>query len=544
MEKKTYKGGVGLRREIRILAILLSASVFFAACAGKEEPENPHARQAIEFVVGQEYTVKSTDTSFETGDRISLFAGDPVNADNVCLTCSGGKLVSETTLYWGEGQTSATDFTAIYPYSEDYLFAEGFSFTVEADQSSRSAHCASDLMVATTSAKPSAGPVALNFSHVLSRLAVQIDNRTGKKVSSVILSGVKLGYEYPDALASGIEGSICAYPASEDRWEFILPPQSAKPYLLIITSDGQQYTFNMASSGVFVAGRNQSASVKIGDGLSPVDNTRGWFEMPFVNDANRNGVDDGDSSLYYAYHSFSMNGRQMRNYTVCFSADHHGPMWVSAPRHSCYETKNTDRSDAYKADPDIPKQHQYSSKDTGGGCNKGHLLGSAERLCCAEANQQVFYYSNISPQFSTGFNTGGGGWNILEDWVDGQVCRDTLYEVVGCHYEKFTDGYGHSGTPATISYGGRDDVDRPTMFYYVLLRTKSGSSGKAVSECSAGELKCAAFVRAHNNSLKGQAVSSKEMMSVADLEKITGFTYFPNVPNAPKDKFSPSDWGL
>lgn len=224
MEKKTYKGGVGLRREIRILAILLSASVFFAACAGKEEPEKLHTRQPIEFVVGQEYAVKSTDTSFETGDRISLFAGEPVNADNVCLTCSGGKLVSEKTLYWGEGQTSATDFTAIYPYSEDYLFAEGFSFTVEADQSSRSAHCASDLMVATTSAAPSAGPVALNFSHVLSRLALQIDNRTGKKVSSVILSGVKLGYEYPDALASGEEGSICAYPASEDTWEVILPP--------------------------------------------------------------------------------------------------------------------------------------------------------------------------------------------------------------------------------------------------------------------------------------------------------------------------------
>ena len=33
-------------------------------------------------------------------------------------------------------------------------------------------------------------------------------------------------------------------------------------------------------------------------------------------------------------------------------------------------------------------------------------------------------------------------------------------------------------------------------------------------------------------------------MSVSDLEKITGFTYFPNVPNAPKGSFSASDWGL
>jgi hypothetical protein len=33
-------------------------------------------------------------------------------------------------------------------------------------------------------------------------------------------------------------------------------------------------------------------------------------------------------------------------------------------------------------------------------------------------------------------------------------------------------------------------------------------------------------------------------MSVADLEKITGVTYFPNVPNAPKTTFKASDWGL
>lgn len=34
------------------------------------------------------------------------------------------------------------------------------------------------------------------------------------------------------------------------------------------------------------------------------------------------------------------------------------------------------------------------------------------------------------------------------------------------------------------------------------------------------------------------------MMSVSDLEKITGFTYFTNVPNAPKGTCTPSDWGI
>ena len=82
----------------------------------------------------------------------------------------------------------------------------------------------------------------------------------------------------------------------------------------------------------------------------------------------------------------------------------------------------------------------------------------------------------------------------------------------------------------------------PTMFYYVLLRTKKGNSGKALKNCSASELQCVAFVRSHVN--VRQAVSRKELMSVSDLEKITGVTYFPNVPNAPKDTFSAADWGL
>ena len=80
------------------------------------------------------------------------------------------------------------------------------------------------------------------------------------------------------------------------------------------------------------------------------------------------------------------------------------------------------------------------------------------------------------------------------------------------------------------------------MFYYILLRTKAGNSGKALSECSSSELQCVALVRAHVN--VKQEVSKKELMSVADLEKITGVTYFPNVPNAPKNTFSASDWGL
>lgn len=275
----------------------------------------------------------------------------------------------------------------------------------------------------------------------------------------------------------------------------------------------------------------------------------GWYELPAISYSQSGSylIDTKDSDLYYAHHLCAGNetgpgGKKARNYTVCFSAEHHCPVWVAAPRHKMYES-GASRTDAYAKDPSIPANIQYSSKSTGGGCNKGHMLGSAERLSSTATNKQVFYYSNIAPQYSDTFNTGGGGWNILEDWVDGQVCSDTLYVVIGAYFDKYTDRRGNTDSPAKISFGGRNDVSRPTMFYYILMRTKSGSSGKPLSQCSASEIKCAAFVRSHNTP-KGTEVSSQDLMSVSDLEKITGFSYFPNVPQAPKDSYNAKDWEL
>ena len=287
-------------------------------------------------------------------------------------------------------------------------------------------------------------------------------------------------------------------------------------------------------------------------GDNPVESTciHPWFELPAV-DYEKSGkylVSKSDETLYFAHHYCAggekgPDGKVARNYTVCYSSKYHCPVWVAAPRHKMYETKGTERTNAYAKDPSIPSDIQYNSKSTGGGCNKGHMLGSAERICSRKTNEQVFYYTNIAPQYSSTFNTGGGGWNILEDWVDSQVCSDTLYVVIGTYFEKYTDKRGTTASPDVISYGGRDDVAVPTMFYYLLLRTKSGKTGKSIKNCTREELKCAAFVRSHKTG-KNVYVGAKDMMSVSDLEKITGFTYFTNVPQLDKTQCKPSDWGL
>lgn len=117
------------------------------------------------------------------------------------------------------------------------------------------------------------------------------------------------------------------------------------------------------------------------------------------------------------------------------------------------------------------------------------------------------------------------------------MCADTLYSVVGCYFKNFTDKYGKTDTAKKIA----GNTSHPTMFYYVLLRTKKGNTGKAVTSCSASELKCVAFVMRHSME-KGHRPQAQDMMSVSELEKITGFKYFVNVPNAPKDTFNASEW--
>ena len=272
----------------------------------------------------------------------------------------------------------------------------------------------------------------------------------------------------------------------------------------------------------------------------------GWYELPIEVDANADGRDDNNSTYYYAHHLCAggernaQNSGSARNYTVCFSSEHHCPVWVAAPRHARY-SGTAKRTDAYTQDPQIPSNIQYVRKDADSGCNNGHMLGSAERTSSTETNKQVFYFSNIAPQYSDTFNTGGGAWNNLEDHIDDLVCADTLYTVIGCYFDTYTDKYGNTGRPAKISFGGRSDVSRPTMFYYALLRTKSGSSGKCVKDCSASELKCAAFVICHEQD-KGHKPQVKDIISIEELERLTGFTYFENVPNAPKSTVNTSEW--
>lgn len=263
----------------------------------------------------------------------------------------------------------------------------------------------------------------------------------------------------------------------------------------------------------------------------------GWAELPAERQTNE---------LYYAYHTISEEDASdpRRNYAVCFNADMHCPAWVAYLLHPSF-TGDAKRVDNYQYDPQLPVNIQPQLKRSyGGDYSRGHLLGSAERNTSRAANDQTFYVTNIAPQIRVGFNSAGGAWNNLESFVDKQICSDTLYVVTGCIFEEFTDVDGAVIAPAkTINRNDEKEIGIPTAYYKALLRTRKGDSGKSVTKCKASELKCAAFIVGHRTA-KGRKPSVQEMISIEELERLTGEEFFTNVKHAPKQEANASDWGL
>ena len=257
----------------------------------------------------------------------------------------------------------------------------------------------------------------------------------------------------------------------------------------------------------------------------------GWAELPTQKASN---------DIYITSH---LLGDNRRNYTVCYSREQRAPLWVASPVHRAYKG-DVKRVDNYDFDPTLPVNIQITLNRSYGDYTRGHMLGSGERTATREMNNQTFYVTNIAPQLREGFNERGGAWNNLEYFVDRQLCADTLYVVTGAIYDDFTAPDGTNiKARTTVNKNDNKRVGVPTAYYKALLRTKSGRTGKSVLECKASELKCAAFIVPHRSDV-GHKPTAEDMISIKELERLTGVNFFANVPNAPESKAEAKDWGL
>lgn len=259
---------------------------------------------------------------------------------------------------------------------------------------------------------------------------------------------------------------------------------------------------------------------------APEDRPRysGWAELPAEESA------DGD--LYYAYHLCD-GAPDGRNYSVCYSAELGGAVWVAYPMHWCYtEGDAGGQNKAWQYDPVIPESVQPNLKSSYvGGYSRGHMIASNDRQSSKATNRQTFYYTNMSPQIQNGFN--GGIWATLEHGCHEMICSDTLYMVTGAHFANRNN--------TCEDKQGREIVV-PTHYYKVLIRSKAGNTHKPLWELSADEIECAGYWLEHK--AYSGASPSQFIKSVEWIEEQTGMEFFPNVPNAPKERLDKSFWKI
>ncbi|WP_235821029.1 DNA/RNA non-specific endonuclease [Alistipes provencensis] len=254
----------------------------------------------------------------------------------------------------------------------------------------------------------------------------------------------------------------------------------------------------------------------------------GWAELP--------AVQDRPDDYYYAAH-YCNGAPGGRNYSVCYSKDMRGPIWVAYPMHESY-TKGTagGQNQDWKFDPAIPAfvQPDLSSsyKASGDGSfSRGHMLASNDRQSDKATNKQTFYYTNMSPQIQNGFN--GGIWATFEKKCHNMICSDTLYMVTGAYF-------ANENTTCKDNSNPQKTVIVPTHFYKVLIRSKSGNTGRPLWELSADEIECAGYWFEHK--AYSGASPSQFIKSVAWIEEKTKLSFFTNVPNAPKEKLDAAFW--
>lgn len=216
----------------------------------------------------------------------------------------------------------------------------------------------------------------------------------------------------------------------------------------------------------------------------------------------------GGAMNKFIVHTVDYNGKTVVNYSMEYSNAHKGPWWVAFTFDSETNKKNTKRTDAWAPDVMVDEAYRTTSTDYQSPYNRGHLCASADRVYSKEANQQTFYYSNMSPQLIE-FNS--GIWNNMENsvrtYADALGAKDTLYVAKG----------GSLNEDQIKEYTG-NHVAVPCFYYMVMVLLKNGKyQGMAywVNQFS------------YSSSNPGDYRTT-----IDEVERQTGIDFFPNLPDS------------
>ena len=258
--------------------MLALASCFFVASCSKEEIETlPQNEGDVVFTASMRTVARATETSFEEGDKIGVYAVSAQEntasqllskgnyADNVCYTYSGGKFVNQ------QGIVRPTDgglrYYAIYPYMTSC--GANFRFSVKTNQASSGQYTASDLCTVVSDITADK-EVDLTFSHRLSHVIINLEGEAlGTGTAAVKLNNVNIGCDVDlnanTFTAYESRSTVVCADNGTNSYKAIIAPQTIEEgtILLTITLNGKDYVFKTTSDLCFASGKQQVFNLTI-----------------------------------------------------------------------------------------------------------------------------------------------------------------------------------------------------------------------------------------------------------------------------------------
>lgn len=204
-------------------------------------------------------------------------------------------------------------------------------------------------------------------------------------------------------------------------------------------------------------------------------------------------------------------------YTVSYNKDTKCPNWVAWYLSAAHVDGEWARSNDFREDYDVPVPRATNDDYRGSKWSRGHMCPAGDNKWDAEAMSETFLMSNVCPQDR---NLNSGLWNRVE-----MDCRKWakkyggVYIVCGpLYYNKEHELIGYN------------KVVVPEAFYKVIL-------------CIEGRPKAIGFIVKNN---EGTKKKDQYVNSVDEVERITGFDFFPELPddieNVVEAKANLNDW--
>lgn len=537
LNRKTNKTLSNLSIRKFTLVISFVTSLLFLISCRKDQPINVSNR-TIQFTssIAGEIQTRANGTVWTTGDQIGVYMqeSNSILSTTTVLNSffnkkftigTNGVFTADQALVF-PSNVSSVGFTAYYPKKD----LQGFDYQVDLTDQTNQEFL--DLMLSnkTTQVSTSSNVIPLTFERQLSKLVFNISQPTNSTLDltklKVHVNGVltKAVFDLTKGVLTPNTESVANILAAVSTKnnstvaEAVLLPDAAVAGKTIVfeTVDGKMFTWKVPANTSFEKGKRYSYDIILkADGIITVPVKSGkYFEWPKV---------EITANTQLVEHMMGTDSKA-RNYTMLYDTQNKLAYWVAYPLTKS-NLGSSGRTDAWGFDPKISQGFQANLiGGYGGGLDRGHQIPSGDRTDDSKNNRMTFYYSNMTPQEGT---LNQNSWARLENkvrsWTQ-EAGVDTMYVVTGAMVTK-----GSDNKIDFVKDKSNMNVAKP-KYYFKALARKKGEAYYTI-----------AYIMDNKVTPKDEDFD-KHRITVKDLEKETGFTFFPALTDQVKSVIDNTVW--